>query len=169
MKKSFTILFALAALVLAVSCEKSGQLTGHPDIITVYGNGYIDDPTTIFDTLAVVIPDTTVLRGPIHPYFKGFRMLTSPAMSQNGGTIVTDVDCPVYIIAPTIPVPTGWLKVLNSKANGLSMYTIINDERIDLSIFEARAYAGEPITIPVTNTAFCPTPIAKEIKYVKNN
>ena len=147
--------------VFLASCSKEESVTGHPETITVDAAGYTK---SIYQEGAVIIDDSEYVLSNIHPYFDGFEMLISVQDANNSGLIITDIDCPVYIIAPATPVPAGWKKVTDTSHQGEEVMKYSKDDTtVDLAIYTKRACAGIPVQIPVLTSTMSATPIARKI------
>lgn len=159
-------MLALAAAVIFCSCDKE-EKHGTPGPIKVYGSGYASEIHTVLDENAIIMADSTRLTGGIHSYFKGYEMLVSPKYSHLGGTIVSDVDATVYVIAAVNSVPPSWTEVADTGNQDNPLKVTIDGNLIELRIYSTVAYAGKPVNIPVSKKAFCATPLAKKINYVE--
>ena len=144
------------------ACTQEESYSGNPETITVDAAGYFRG---VYQEGAVMVYDTEYTLANIHPYFKDFEMLISGQDANNSGLIITDIDCPVYIVAPASPTPSGWRKVTDSSHEGedQTMRYITSSSKVDLAIFTKRAYAGVPVQIPVLNSVMSATPIARKI------
>ena len=159
-------IFALAVLAILCSCSKEDGKSGMPGIVTVYGSGYAAQINTVLDTSAIIMADSTRLSGGIHRYFKGYHMLVSEKCSHLGGTIVSDVDATVYIIAATGSVPPSWTEVADSGNLNDPLKVVVDGNQVELKIYSTVAYAGKPVSIPKSKKSFCATPLAEKIIYV---
>lgn len=161
------IILPLALIILAACGKEAVSNSGNPDVITVDGAGY---SRAVYESGAVVMPDKHgVLSGALHPYFSGFEMLVSNAEAHQGGTITTDIKGPVYILAPTTPVPAGWQVVFDTSAGEATCVCKYGSETITLSIFSKIAQPGRPVQIPVLSGVFSAVPLAKRIIWNKEN
>lgn len=161
--RNYIYILLAAAAVLSSGCSKTPVLSGHPDCVTIYGNGY--SKTTLSEGSIVLLDKEAVLSGSIHPYFQDFELLVSNYEGHLGGQIVTDIDSPVYILAPASPVPTGWSHVPDS-ANPEGVLTAsYGTTVINLAVFTTRAYAGIPVKIPTLASNFPACPLARHILY----
>ena len=144
------------------ACSKDDSVRGNPETITVDAVGYF---RSVYQEGAEMIYDTGYTLANIHPYFKDFEMLISGSDANNSGLIITDIDCPVYIVAPASPTPSGWHKVTDSSHEGdnQTMRYMTSSSSVDLAVFTKRAYAGVPVQIPVLNSVMSATPIARKI------
>ena len=97
------------------ACTQEESYRGNPETITVDAAGYFRG---VYQEGAVVVYDTEYTLANIHPYFKDWEMLISGQDANNSGLIITDIDCPVYIVAPASPTPSGWRKVTDSSHEG---------------------------------------------------
>ena len=109
----------IASIILGctifTACTKDESYGNNPETITVDAAGYF---RSIYQEGAVMVYDTEYTLANIHPYFKDFEMLISGADANNSGLIITDIDCPVYIVAPSSPTPLGWHRVTDSSHDG---------------------------------------------------
>ena len=147
---------------ILASCSQEAPVKGNPETITVDAVGYT---RAIYTEGAVVINDSEYVISNIHPYFDGFEMLISEADANNRGYIITDIDCPVYILAPDSKTPAGWARVADSSRNDSdeTMKYSSGDSSVTLAIYTKRAYAGLPVQIPVLTSSMSATPIARKI------
>lgn len=152
---------------LFLACRKESASTGIPDTVTVDGAGYT---RAIYDEGAVVMPDkNAVLSGAFHPYFKGFDMLVSNSESHLGGQITASVAGPVYILAPSSPVPSGWQLVADTAAGERTCNCTYGSTVVAVSIFSKVVKAGVPVQIPVLDGVFPAIPIARKITWNQEN
>lgn len=151
-------------LPILFACGKEDKaLSGHPDTISVDGAGY---SRAVYEAGAILIPDKqAVLSGALHPYFLGFDMLVSNAESHPGGVLTTDIDGPVYILAPATPVPPGWLVVGNSTAGDEACTCVSDGQVINLAIFSKKATAGAKVKIPELSGTLSAIPLARRINW----
>ena len=159
-------ILAIAFLAILCSCSKEDKKAGTLGIITVYGSGYAAQINTVLDEDAIIMADSTRLSGGIHKYFKGFHMLVSEKYSHLGGTIVSDVDATVFIIAATGSVPPSWTEVADSGNQDNPLKVVVDGNQVELKIYSTVAYAGKPVSIPKSKKSFCATPLAEKIIYV---
>ena len=159
--RKYIISMILGCAIFA-ACTQEEVYRGNPETITVDAAGYFRG---VYQEGAVMVYDTEYALANIHPYFKDFEMLISGPDANNSGLIITDIDCPVYIVAPASPTPSGWHKVTDSSHEGddQTMRYMTSSSSVDLAIFTKRAYAGVPVQIPVLNSVMSATPIARKI------
>ena len=151
---------------LLLSCGKeSSHSSGTPDTITVDGAGY---SRAVYEEGAIVMPDKhAVLSGALHPYFKGFEMLVSPSESHPGGTMTADINGPVYILAPSSPIPSGWQLVADSSAGEATCNVSYGTSVMAVSIFSKVVKAGAPVNIPVLDGVLPAIPLARKIHWAQ--
>lgn len=164
--KRYLLLAAIIPLILA--CGKdSAPATGTPETITVDGAGYT---RAVYGAGAVVMPDRhAVLSGAMHPYFEGFEMLVSNSESHPGGTLTADMTGPVYILAPSSPVPSGWRLVADTSAGESTCNCTYGSSVIAVSIFSKIVKAGVKVQIPVLEGVLPAIPLARRINLKENS
>ena len=159
------LLLALFALPLFTAChdeteEQSDSLA--ETIVVSDAEGYRKQ---LLSEGAKIITNRAYKVTNIPDYFNGFEMLTSNGRANNGGTITTQMDGLVYIIAPASAKPEGWAVVPNTLHQDREMKYATADQEVKLSIYMKRAYAGHPVEIPAVSTFASAIPIARKIIY----
>ena len=159
------LLLALFALPLFTACHDETE--EQPDslaetIVVSDAEGYRKQ---LLSEGAKIITNRAYKVTNIPDYFNGFEMLTSNGRANNGGTITTQMDGLVYIIAPASAKPEGWAVVPNTLHQDREMKYATTDQEVKLSIYMKRAYAGHPVEIPAVSTFASAIPIARKIIY----
>lgn len=156
------LLLALFALPLFTACHDETE--EQPDslaetIVVSDAEGYRKQ---LLSEGAKIITNRAYKVTNIPDYFNGFEMLTSNGRANNGGTITTQMDGLVYIIAPASAKPEGWAVVPNTLHQDREMKYATTDQEVKLSIYMKRAYAGHPVEIPAVSTFASAIPIAPQ-------
>lgn len=159
------LLGAMLAVPLLCGCREETPDTNENIAETIVVSGAEGYRKQTFSEGARIITDRAYKVTNIPDYFNGFEMLTSKARANNGGTITTQMDGLVYIVAPASAKPEGWSVVPNTIYQDRDMKYATADQEVKLSVYMKRAYAGKPVEIPQVTTFASAVPIARKIVY----